>query len=188
MTDVPLIERELNDDQCNSRKMMVSSSIDKAQTSKNFQKTKTQLTFSASTTTSFTEEETSDCNSSLSQNTSDTMTSNSESVFEEELDPTPSTSQQTSYFMTPLPNTADVAAQINIGEEQVAKLLMAHNEDIGFKEVITKKKVSDQREKARMKHVEEIVQNSIYGKFIMSDSDKKSAIITSTGNDSNNKM
>ena len=52
-------------------------------------------------------------------------------------------------FMTPLTNTADATSQINVGEEQIAKLLTAYKEDICPKKDCYKRKVYSQRKKGK---------------------------------------
>jgi len=63
----------------------------------------------------------------------------SELSYDDGCTPTNPKNKQT-YFTVPLPNTVDVAAQINIGEEQVAKLLTAYSQDNGVSHIVTKKK------------------------------------------------
>ena len=162
-TDIPLTERSFYNDQCKNRKMMISSSIDKAQSHKIFRKAKERERLSASSVVEDNSHDyDSDVSSTSSTETDENFSSNADTTYEGLR---PSASQHaSSYFMQPLSNTADVVAQINIGEEQVAKLLTAYNQDLGLKQVVTKKKVSGQREKARKQRVEEIVQSSVIGK------------------------
>ena len=165
LSDIPLPEREFYSDQCNTRKMMISASIDKIQTARIIRnaKIKHRSVEEIPSTSTAQQLDDTDSHSTSSATESESSITSLDSDKDRIAD---SSNPTSSYFMIPLPNTADVAAQINIGEEQVAKLLTAYNKDTGSNQVVTRKKVRAQREKARKQRVSEISQNILflYGK------------------------
>lgn len=159
--DIPLPERRFYEDQCTTREMIISQTIDKVQTEKYIRSNNNneKLLVPQSTNDS---EPTVYLESSTEEEDGNT-TSDSGSSYGDIINDADEPKHV--YFKTPLKHTSEVAAQISIGEEQAAKLLTAYNADIGTNHIITQKKLRSQRDIARYKKVANIHHNIVLGKI-----------------------
>jgi len=171
--DVPMKERGFYLDQCEERKMMIASSIDKKQTIRNkrilgnklrlqqaeLQSTQSHSSGQQSLPASLRLSDTSvtSCSSSDTDGCSQCSTYKTQQSH--------SASSAKKYFNSKLHNTADAAAQIGIGDEKAAKLLTAFSQDVGLKTVITQKKLRSQREIIRNERLQSLQDNVVYGKY-----------------------
>ena len=168
IVDVPLAERNFYKDQCKERKIMIVSSTDKKQTSRNKKNFEDKVRLSRlETESNMTEDQKSRADTILFSDSSCSSDNTADCSADDDLFSTFEQSNlaaSTSYFTNKLHNTAEVAAQIGIGDERAAKLLTAFSEDVGLEVVVTQKKLRSQRELARNTKLESLQHNIVCGK------------------------